>query len=255
MTVIIKSKKEIEHLKEAGPLLARVIAETAQRVQPGISTKELDTFAENLMFQLGGEPAFKGYQPEGAQRPFPATLCVSVNDEIVHGIPNNDTILQEGDIVTVDGGFKYKNVYTDHAVTVPVGKISKQLYELMDTTREAMLIGIKAAQPGNTTGDIGYAIQNYVDNRYGIVRELAGHGVGRAIHEDPYIPNYGHQGQGIALRPGMVVAIEPMLNIGSRHVDFLDDGYTVVTRDGNTSAHFEHTVLITEDGPEILTMV
>jgi methionyl aminopeptidase len=193
------------------------------------------------------------YKPEGAKTPFPATLCISINDEVVHGVPDDKRVLQEGDIVSLDLGIHHDGIFTDAAVTVPVGKISKQLEELLVITAEALEVGIAAAQPGATTGDVGYAIESFVNKRYGIVREFSGHGVGRNIHEDPYIPNFGKPGMGERLVPGMTIAIEPMLNIGKAGVEMLDDQWTIVTTDGKPSAHFEHTILITETGNEVLT--
>lgn len=252
MAIIIKTDKEIASLRIAGVMLAEVVAETAARVTPGVTTGELDAFAESKIRSLGAKPAFKGYQPDGADRPFPATLCVSVNDEVVHGIPG-ERVLVAGDIVSVDCGLQYQGVFTDHAVTVPVGAISPELQGLVTATKEALQIGVALAEPGRRVGDIGSAIEQYVAGRYGIVRVLSGHGVGRYIHEEPYIPNFGRAGTGAILQPGMVIAIEPMLNLGTEEVVFHDDGYTVTTADQRHSAHFEHTVLIGTEGPEILT--
>jgi methionyl aminopeptidase len=254
--VIIKTPEEIEILREGGKRLARILAEVATHVRPGISSTELDTIAEGLIRDGGDEPAFKGYKPALHMKPFPASLCVSVNNEIVHGIPSQNVVLKEGDIVSLDLGLKHKGLFTDHAITVPVGTVSKKDTELMRATKEAMLVGIAAAVGGGRVGDIGYAIQTFVKPYgYGIVRDLSGHGVGRAIHEDPYIPNYGKAGKGELLKPGMVVAIEPMLNLGEDDTIVARDGYTVKTADGSKSAHFEHTVLITEGEPEILTLL
>ncbi|MBP6931634.1 MAG: type I methionyl aminopeptidase [Candidatus Pacebacteria bacterium] len=255
MAVIIKTAEEIEILREGGKILAEILALVAEKVAPGISTYELDQYAYKLIKERGGDPAFLNYRPEGHAKPYPATLCSSVNSEIVHGIPKRGIILKEGDIVSIDLGIKYKGLYTDHAMTVGVGAISKRDQRLLDDTREALDIGIWAARGGATTGDIGYAIESFVHNRYGIVRELSGHGVGKKIHEDPYIPNYGKAGKGTKLVPGMVVAIEPMLTSGSAHIYVADDGYTVKTEDGGRAAHFEHTILITEGDPEILTKI
>ncbi len=254
--VIIKTPEEIEILREGGKRLARILAEVATHVRPGISSTELDAIAEGLIRDGGDEPAFKGYKPALHMKPFPASLCVSVNNEIVHGIPSQNVVLKEGDIVSLDLGLKHKGLFTDHAITVPVGTVSKKDTELMRATKEAMLVGIAAAVGGGRVGDIGYAIQTFVKPYgYGIVRDLSGHGVGRAIHEDPYIPNYGKAGKGELLKPGMVVAIEPMLNLGEDDTIVARDGYTVKTADGSKSAHFEHTVLITEGEPEILTLL
>lgn len=255
MSVIIKTPKEIETIREGGKILARVLNKTAKMVQPGISTYDLDQYAYKLIKEEGGIPAFLNYKPEGADRAFPASICISVNNEIVHGIPNKNTILKEGDIVSLDLGLKHKGLFTDHAVTVPVGRISKKDKDLIENTKKALEVGIWAARGGATVGDIGHAIESFVNRRYGIVRELAGHGVGIKIHEDPYIPNYGKAGKGQRLISGMIVAIEPMLNIGKENIISMDDGYTIKTADGTRSAHFEHTILITEGDAEILTVI
>jgi methionyl aminopeptidase len=254
MNIIIKTEEEIEVLREGGKILAKILSQVAEKVAPGISTYELDQYAYKLVRENGGDPAFLDYRPEGHSKPYPASLCSSINNEIVHGIPKRGVILKEGDIISIDLGMKYKGLFTDHAVTVPVGKISKRDQKLIDDTKEALAIGVWAARGGATTGDIGHAIESFVHNRYGIVRELSGHGVGKKIHEDPYIPNYGKAGKGAKLIPGMVVAIEPMLTTGSARIYVADDGYTVKTEDGSRAAHFEHTVLITEGDAEILTL-
>jgi methionyl aminopeptidase len=255
MAIIIKTPEEIEILREGGKILAEILAKVAEKVQPGISTWELDQYAYKLIREHDGDPAFLDYRPEGHQKPYPASLCSSVNSEIVHGIPKRGIILKEGDIISIDLGIKHKGLFTDHAMTVPVGTISKRDQALIDDTREALEIGIWAARGGATTGDIGHAIESFVHKRYGIVRELSGHGVGKKIHEDPYIPNYGKAGRGAKLVPGMVVAIEPMLTNGNPNIYVADDGYTVKTVDGSRAAHFEHTILITEGDAEILTKI
>jgi methionyl aminopeptidase len=208
-----------------------------------------------LIVKGGDKAAFLNYKPYGAKRPFPAALCVSVNDEVVHGIPNEgDKILKEGDIVTLDLGLTHKGLITDAAITVPVGKISPELEHLLDTTEKALKAGIKAAKGGKRVGDISTAIERVgLAGKCGIVEELAGHGVGYDVHEDPYVPNYGEAGKGEALKPGMVIAIEPMFNLGGREVELDPDGYTFRTADGKPSAHFEHTVLITKGDAEVLT--
>jgi methionyl aminopeptidase len=254
--IIIKTKEEIEILREGGRRLATILHKVKERVVPGVSTKELDEYAEELIRAGGDVPAFLNYRPEGAPTPFPASLCVSVNDEVVHGIPSHDRILEEGDIVAIDLGLKHRGLFTDMALTVPVGKVSPGAIKLIETTEKALEVGISAACGGNTTGDIGHAIESFVrPHKYGIVEVLSGHGVGRAIHEDPYIPNFGKAGKGDKLVPGMVVALEPMLNNGTKNVTLDDDGYTFRTADGKKSAHFEHTILITEGEPEILTTI
>jgi len=223
-------------------------------VAPGVSTKELDTYAEKLIRKMGDTPAFLNYRPAGARNPFPATLCTSVNEEVVHGIPNANKILKEGDIISIDLGLQHKGLFTDMALTVPVGAVSNSSLKLLKVTEQALQTGINAICAGARVGDISYAIESFVrPHRYGIVEVLSGHGVGRAIHEDPYIPNFGQKGKGEKLVAGMVIAIEPMLNNGTKNVILAKDGYTYRTADGKKSAHFEHTVLITEDGAEILT--
>lgn len=250
----LKSKKEIEILKEGGKRHAEILKLVAQTVRPGISTKSLDILAQKLIKVGGDKPAFLGYTPDGVSYPYPAALCVSINDEVVHGIPDKDVFLEEGDIVSLDLGLLHKGLITDGAITVPVGKISKEAKELIKVTKKALELAVKAAKPGNTTGDIGHAVESFVKPLgYGIVRILSGHGVGYSVHEDPYIPNYGTPGRGEKLVPGMVIAIEPMLNLGTGVVCSTDDEYTYVTKDGKLSAHFEHTVAITEKGPVILT--
>ena len=253
--IIIKTPEEIEILREGGKRLASVLHKVKEKVKPGVSAKNLDEYAQELIKDMGDVPAFLNYTPSGASTPFPAALCVSVNDEVVHGIPTN-RILKEGDIVSIDLGLKHRELFTDMSMTVPVGAISPADQKLLEVTEAALMAGIDAAQPGFTTGDIGYAVENFVKNhKYGIVDVLSGHGVGKKIHEDPFIPNFGKRGKGEKIVPGMVVAIEPMLNQGTKNVTVDEDGYTVRTADGKKSAHFEHTVLITENGPEILTRV
>ncbi len=258
--IIIKTPEEIEILREGGKRLATVLYKTGEAVKPGISTKDLDDYAFKLIKEMGDEPAFLNYKPEGADSAYPASLCVSVNEEVVHGIPSKDKILKEGDIVSLDLGLKHKNLYTDMAITVPVGKISSASAKLLKTTEKALFTGIEAARAGNKVGDISHAVESFVrsqkkNQRYGIVEVLAGHGVGKAIHEDPYIPNFGKKGTGVELVPGMVIAIEPMINAGTKNVILDKDGYTFRTADSKRSAHFEHTIFITEKGPEILTKV
>jgi methionyl aminopeptidase len=255
MPSYIKTEKEIEILRECGKRLARVLDELEKAVCPGISTHELDQMAEKLIRATGDTPAFLGYQPYGANFPYPGTLCVSVNDEIVHGIGKKDHVLKEGDIIGLDLGMIHRGLITDSARTIAAGKISDQAQKVLDTTKKALGVGVAAAKAGAYSGDIGYAIEQFVKPcKYGIVRELGGHGVGRQVHEEPYIPNFGtKKGVGVKLKPGMVIAIEPMLNIGKRGIVLDKDGYTYRTADRSLSAHFEHTILITKDGPEILT--
>ena len=254
--IIIKTKEEIGILREGGKRLATVLYKVAEKVNPGISTKELDDYAFKLIKDMGDMPAFLNYRPAGASTPFPATICISVNDEVVHGIPKKAKILKDGDIVSLDLGLNHKGLFTDMAITVPVGKIDPASMALLKATEEALHVGIRAAQNGYTVGDIGYAIDKFVKSRsvkYGIVDVLSGHGVGKKIHEDPYIPIFGKAGTGAKLVEGMVVALEPMLNMGTKTVTIDDDEWTFRTADRKRSAHFEHTILITNGEPEILT--
>lgn len=253
MNIIIKTPEEIKKIKEGGKILAKILSKTAKIIKPGISTLEIDQYIFNLIKKNGGTPAFLNYRPHGMRSSFPASACISINDEIVHGIPTKNKILKEGDIVSVDIGLKYKGLFTDHAMTVGVGKVSEINRKLIEDTKKALEVGIRAAIGGNTIGDIGYAIEQFVKNKYGIVRDLAGHGVGKEIHEDPYVPNYGKKGQGVKLVPGMIIAIEPMLCLGTHQIEVDDDDWTIRTRDGKNSAHFEHTILITKGKPKILT--
>lgn len=253
--MIIKTDEELEYIRESGRRLSRIRGEVASAVRVGVLTSELNDLAERLIIEGGDVPAFLNYTPKGAKRAYPATLCVSVNDEIVHGIPNeNPRELKEGDIVGLDFGLIHKSFVTDSAVTVPVGNISNDIKKLLNTTKEALARGISAARAGGNVGDIGYAIESFVDGRYGIIKELGGHGVGKKVHEDPYIPNFGAKGTGEKLKEGMVIAIEPMLNMGSAKITLDADGYTFRTADGKESAHFEHTILIKDGDAEILTL-
>ena len=256
MSIIIKTKKEIEILRKGGRRLAEVLYKLKEKVAPGVSTKELDTYAEKLIREMGDIPAFLNYRPEGANKPYPASLCISVNDEVVHGIPSKRRILKEGDFVSLDLGLRHKNLFTDMAITVPVGNTNTSNLKLIQITEQALQVGIDAAMAGNTVGDIGHVIESFIrPHKYGIVEVLAGHGVGRAVHEDPHIPNFGKKGKGAKLVPGMVIALEPMINLGTKNVTIDDDGYTFRTADGKHSAHFEHTILITEGEPEVLTKI
>lgn len=251
----LKTQKEIELLREGGRRLDTILQATAREVRPGVTTDYLNTFAQNLIEQGGDKSAFLHYQPKGASRPYPASLCVSINEEVVHGIPNEKPRkLKEGDIVSLDLGLIHKKLITDHATTVPVGAISAEAKKLLEVTEKALYAGIEAAKPGKRTGDIGYAIQKYVEQfGFGIIEELAGHGVGYAVHEDPFVPNFGIPNEGVLLKPGMVIAIEPMFTLGKPDVKVLKDGYTFVTKDKSLAAHFEHTIVITNSGAEILT--
>jgi len=253
MSTTIKTPEEIELLRESGRRLSVALHKVAEQVRPGVTTKELDMLAQQIIKEAGDTPSFLGYKPGGAHKPYPAALCVSVNDEVVHGIPD-DVILQEGDIVGIDLGVTHKGMITDMAMTVAVGTADPIAEKLMSTTKEALSAGIKAARGGARVGDISYAIEGVAKRSgFAVVEELGGHGVGREVHEEPYISNFGDKGTGPLLKPGMVLALEPIFNEGDRGVSLASDGYTFETSDGKRSAHFEHTILITEGDAEILT--
>lgn len=249
MTTRVKTADEIAAMRKSGKMLSTVLATVTSQIKPGMSTMELSRLADKQLQKLGGQPAFKDY--EG----FPEVLCVSVNDEVIHGIPRADRIIADGDIVSCDFGVVYNGMITDAAVSVIVGQPQEAKdIELLNITKKAMLKGIDAVRGGAHIGDIGAAVQKVLDSGgFGIVREFVGHGVGHELHEEPGIPNFGRAGTGFILQPGMTIAIEPMANKGSHEVFILDDGWTIKTRDGSRSAHFEHTVLVTEHGSEILT--
>lgn len=249
MSIPIKSDREIAIMRQAGRIVATILEMLSKQVRPGIKTKELDVIAARELERLGARPSFKGY------RGFPANLCVSVNDEIVHGIPG-ERVLDEGDIVSLDLGAIFKGFQGDAAVTVGVGEINSPAEQLMETTEGALETGIAAAYPGARLGDISVAIQNYAESRgYSVVREYTGHGIGREMHEEPQIPNFGPPGVGPVLKKGMTLALEPMVNAGDWRTRLGNDHWAVVTADGSLSAHFEHTIAITNDGPEVLTIV
>ena len=249
MAVSIKSKREIELMRESCRLLATVHKALEEAIKPGMSTLDIDRLGEKLIRDLGCIPNFKDYHG------YPASICVSVNDEVVHGIPNKHRILQEGDIVSLDAGLIYKGYHSYAARTHAVGKISNDAQKLIDVTRQSFFEGIKMAKAGNHLYDISNAIDAYVSQfGYGIVRDLVGHGIGTQLHEDPQIPNFAQKKRGIRLEPGMTLAIEPMINMGRADVEWLDDDWTVVTEDGSLSAHYENTILITDGEPEILTL-
>lgn len=255
MAIKLKTPEDIATLREGGKRHAFILNEVAKAVVPGVSTQDLDLLAARLIAEGGDKAAFLGYKPYGAKRPFPASLCVSVNDAVVHGIPNElPYILKEGDIVSLDLGLVHKGMITDMAVTVPVGKVDKVAAKLIKATKDSLALGIGQAKPGNTTGHIGEVIESHIVSlNLSVVEELAGHGVGYKVHEDPYVPNYGKAGEGALLTPGMVIAIEPIVNEGGSKIKLDKDGYTYRTKDGKRSAHFEHTIAITEKGSEILT--
>jgi methionyl aminopeptidase len=246
--IVRKSTAEIEIMREAGRISARALRLVGEAVRAGVTTAELDELAETTIRDAGAVPAFKGYHG------FPATLCTSLNSQVVHGIPSRSVVLSAGDVLSVDVGAIINGYYGDNAATFPVGAISAQAAQLLETTAASLAAGIEQCVEGNRLYDIGHAVQQVAEAKgFGVVREYVGHGIGRAMHEDPNVPNYGKAGTGPRLEQGMVLAIEPMINAGTYQVDALSDGWTVVTRDGSLSAHFEHTVAITADGPLILT--
>lgn len=247
--IILKSKAEIEKLRRANQVVVAVMQELATRIQPGVTTKELDRVAEDIIREAGAVPAFLGY------RGFPATLCTSINAEVVHGIPSPSRSLQAGDIVSVDCGVVLEGFYGDHAMTFAVGEVPPRTQRLLAITQEALAKGIEKMVVGNRLGDVGAAVQSHVEAEgFGVVRDYVGHGIGRNLHEEPQVPNYGVPGTGLRLKAGMVLAIEPMINEGMADVKLLSDDWTVVTADGKASAHFEHSVAITENGPDILSL-
>lgn len=245
----LKSQREIEVMARGGRILAEAVALMEKTVKPGISTQDLDKIAEDFIrSHEGAVPSFKGLYN------FPASICTSINNEIVHGIPSRKRVLVEGDIVSVDVGVKFEGYHTDSATTVPVGEIAPESQRLLDATREALYAGVDAARNGNHLGDIGAAVQTVVEKAgFSVVRDLVGHGIGSGFHEEPQVPNYGKPKRGLRLVPGLTIAIEPMVNIGKSGIRTMPDRWTVVTIDGSRSAHFEHTVAITENGPRILT--
>jgi methionyl aminopeptidase len=246
--IVSRSQAEIAKLRAANQLVAGVLAELEAAVAPGVTTVDLDRLAEGLIRDAGAEPAFKGY------RGYPATLCASVNEEVVHGIPSGKRALADGDVISLDVGAKLNGFYGDSAVTVPVGRVSAETMRLLRVTRESLDRAIQAARVGARLSDIGHAVQSWVERHgFSIVREFVGHGIGERLHEEPQIPNYGQPGRGPALAPGMVLAIEPMVAMGRPETKILRDGWTAVTRDGSVAAHFEHTVVVADGGPLVLT--
>lgn len=242
-------------MKEGGRRHSFILSKIAEKVAPGVSTQELEDYAREMIKEGGDKAAFLNYTPRGARRSYPASLCVSVNNEIVHGIPNEDPlVLQEGDVVSLDLGLIHQGLITDSAITVGVGNVSEENRKLMEHCKEALYLGIKAARGGGHVGDIGHAIESFIRPLgYGMSEGLAGHGVGYKVHEDPFVPNEGKKGSGEALKPGMVIAIEPMITLGTDRIVLAKDGYTYKTADGTNSAHFEHTIAITDGDPIILT--
>jgi methionyl aminopeptidase len=246
--IVLKSQEEINKIADASRIAAEALDKIKGIMKPGITTGELDSFAASFIISKGAVPAFKGYKG------YPANLCASVNEEVVHGIPSTKKKLKEGDIISIDLGVYFKGFYGDIAATFPVGKVSKEAEELIKTTRKALYIGIEKAVVNNRLGDISFAIQDFVESKgFSVVRNFVGHGIGRELHEEPQIPNFGKAGKGPVLMEGMVLAIEPMVNAGTWDVIVKDDGWTATTKDNRLSAHFEHTVAITTNGPVILT--
>jgi len=247
--IILKSLQEIEKVRKACLVVADVLEGIRGLVRPGVSTQSLDEFAERFILAAGAKPAFKGY------RGYPKTLCTSVNNEVIHGIPSNNVVLRQGDILSVDVGAIVEGFYGDAAVTLPVGTITPAAERLIRVTDESLSRGIEQAKVGNRLYDISYAVQIHVESHgYSVVRDFVGHGIGRNLHEDPQIPNFGPRGQGPRIKPGMVFAVEPMVNMGGSATIVREDGWTAVTADGSLSAHFEHTIAVMPDGPWILTM-
>lgn len=241
--VVLKTRREIELMREAGRIAATALKVAGEAVRPGVSTLEIDTIARKYIESQGARPNFLGLYG------FPATACISINNEVIHGIPSKDRILKEGDIVSIDLGAEKNGYHGDNAATFAVGEISDEAKRLIDTTRESLYVGLKQAVAGNRIGDISNAVQVYCEERgYGVVRDFVGHGIGKELHEDPSVPNFGTPGRGVRLLPGMTIAVEPMINQGTWEVNQLSDGWTIVTKDGKLAAHFEHTIAITKDG-------
>ena len=248
--IVLKTGRELNIMREACRISAGALQTAGKAVEPGVTTAEIDRLAEEYIRSQGGEPNFKNY--EG----YPATACISINNEVIHGIPSAKRKLRAGDIVSIDLGAKFDGYHGDNAATFACGDISEEAKRLMDATRESLYEGIKAARAGGRVGDIGHAVQSYVEARgYTVVRQFVGHGVGTHLHEAPEVPNFGTPGRGVRLMPGMTIAIEPMVNAGAAGVEVQPDGWTVLTKDGSLSAHFEHTVAITADGPKIMTLI
>jgi methionyl aminopeptidase len=252
--IFLKSSQEIEIMRTANRIVSEILVELRETVRSGITTSEIDRIATDLIKKKGARSAFKGYQMRNGTVPFPATICISLNDEVVHGIPSTQRTIREGDVVSLDFGVIYRDFYGDAAVTFALGRVGERAQRLIETTAAALEEGISQAQVGNRLGDISAAIQERVEkDGFSVVREFVGHGVGRRLHEDPPVPNYGAPGRGMRLREGMVIAIEPMVNAGKADVMLKSDGWTAVTKDGSLSAHFEHSVAITEKGPQVLS--
>jgi len=254
--IFLKSPQEIETMRVANRVVSEILAELREGIRPGISTGDIDRIAAELIRKKGVRSAFKGYQIRNGIVPFPATICVSLNNEIVHGIPSTQRVIKDGDVVSLDFGVIYRDFYGDAATTFALGKVKEETQRLIAATAAALEEGIAQATVGNRVGNVSAAIQERVEREgFSVVREFVGHGVGRRLHEDPPVPNYGVRDRGVRLREGMVIAIEPMVNVGKPEVQLKDDGWTAVTRDGSLSAHFEHSVAITEKGPAVLSLL
>lgn len=252
---ILKNIDDINTLKEGGKILASVLCEVEKIVLPGVSAVDMNDLAERMIREAGGRPSFKNYKTPDDKVPYPASLCVSINDEVVHGVPGNK-VLKQGDIVSLDLGMEYKGLYTDMAVTVPVGVVSAQALKIIDVCKDALTRGINTVIAGVAVGDIGNAVQSFVEeNKFSVVKILVGHGLGRKAHEDPEIPNWGKKGKGVKLQEGLVIAIEPMITAGKSDIYLDKDLWTWKTKDKSLSAHFEHTIIITKTGAEIITKI
>lgn len=257
MAVELKTPAELERMREAGRLVGRILDRVAELIAPGVTTAELDRVAEKMVNDAGALSAFKDYPHPHGGTPFPSVLCTSLNHEVVHGIPSDKTVLKEGDILSVDCGVKLGGFYGDSARTFAVGALDSEAKKLLDITHQSLQVAIETCSVGRRLNELGHGVQRLVEsNGFSVVRDFVGHGVGRSLHEEPQVPNFcdGNPKRGLKLRPGLVLAIEPMVNIGSQDTEVLDDEWTVVTKDRSLSAHFEHTVAITEDGPRVLTL-
>ncbi|MDP8255520.1 MAG: type I methionyl aminopeptidase [Candidatus Alcyoniella australis] len=249
-TIVLKTREQIEKMRVANQIVGRVLKRMREYAEPGMSTQQLDDEAVRMLEDAGAKPAFLGYQG------YPRSVCTSINSEVVHGIPSADRVLRDGDLLSIDFGVVIDGFYGDSAITIPIGEVSPEALRLIRTTREALWKGIEQALVGNRLFDISHAVQSHVEAAgFSVVRDFVGHGIGQAMHEPPQIPNFGDPGRGVRLRPGMVLAVEPMVNIGSWEIEVLGDGWTAVTRDGSLSAHFEHTFAITDQGPDVLSLV
>lgn len=253
--MIIQDEKELEFLRIGAKKLASILSELEKAAKPGVQTKELDKLAYDLILKAGAKPAFLGYKPKGAKEVYPATLCVSLNEEIVHGLPS-ERIIKDGDLISLDLGLNYQGYFSDMAITIGVGKISKKAEDLIKTSKDGLDFAIKQIKPGIKTGDLGYLIQKFVQKRgFFVIKELAGHGIGKVPQEFPYLPNWGKRGEGVALKQGMILAVELMISEKETEIETLPDGWTIKTADGSLSSHFEHTIVLKKQGAEIITYV